>query len=123
MSLEVRGELKSLALICLTSASALACSGPGAQAAMDRASLVGAGCYLVSLVATLIAIIRARRLKTNLAKVGAAFAVLLLLAHPTIWLGVTSGDCGNSLLFVGPATALVHSAVAAFLLLKQRTVV
>ena len=115
----MRGELKSLALVCLTSASALACSGPGAQAAMDRASLVGVSCYVVSLVATVIAIIRARRLKTKLAKGGAAFAVLLLLAHPTIWLGVTSGDCGNSLLFLGPATALVHAAVAAFLLLKK----
>lgn len=114
----VRGELKSLALSCLTSASALACSGPGAQGAMDRASLVGVACYLVSLVASVVAIIRARRLKTKLARVGAAFAVLLLLAHPTIWLGVTSGDCGNALLFLGPTTALVHAAVAAFLQLK-----
>jgi hypothetical protein len=119
MSSGARGALKSLALICLTSASALACSGPEAQAAMDRASLVGAGCYLLSLVATVVAIIRARRFKTKLAKFGAAFAVLLLFAHPTIWLGVTSGDCGNTLLFVGPATALVHAAIAAFLLLKK----
>jgi hypothetical protein len=83
---------------------------------MARASFVGVACYLVSLVATVVATVRARRLKTRLAKVAAAFAVLLLLAHPTIWLGVTSGDCGQGLLVVGPVTTLMHLGIMVLLL-------
>ena len=95
----------------------LACSGPGAPDAMARASLVGVGCLLISFAATVFAIVRARRLAV---RAPALAAVLLLLFHPTVWLGVTSGDCGRMLLMVGPAVAVVHAGIAGFLMLRKR---
>lgn len=97
-----------------------ACSGPGAADAMARASFVGLACLLISFAATIVAIVRARRVGGRLARGGAVVAVLLLLIHPTVWLGVSSGDCGGGLLVAGPVFVVLHCGIAGFLMLWKR---
>jgi hypothetical protein len=83
---------------------------------MAQASLVGLACLALSFTGTIVAIVRARRLHR---RVPAVIAVVLLLFHPTVWLGVTSGDCGGTLLVVGPVFAVLHGGIAGLLMLAK----
>lgn len=48
-------------------------------------------------------------------------AVVPLLLHPTIWLGVRSGDCGNTLLLAAPITAVLRLGLLGFFLTRKPT--
>jgi len=97
----------------------LACSGLGAADAMATASLVGLVCLIVSFAATIGSVVQQRRIRQ--ARYVAIAAVVLLLLHPTIWLGVRSGDCGNTLLLAGPMTAVLHLGLLGFFLTRKPT--
>ena len=97
----------------------LACSGPGASDAMASASLIGLACLAVSFAATITSVVRARKVQLRLVKTAAVVAVILLLVHPTVWLGVSSGDCGNALRMVGPVFAALHLGILGFVLLRR----
>ena len=86
---------------------------------MATASVVGLACLVVSFGATIMSMVRARKLQTKVARSAAVVAVLLLLIHPTVWLGVSSGDCGQVLLIAGPVMASIHLMIAGFLMLKK----
>jgi hypothetical protein len=100
----------------LSSSLALACSGEGAGDVIRTSSLIGLAALLFSFAATIGSVVRARRLK---AKAPAIIAVVLLLIHPTVWLGVSSGDCGYTLRLAGPMVAALHAGVLGFLLIKK----
>lgn len=97
-----------------------ACSGPGASEAMARASFVGLACLLVTVLLTAAAIRAWLPLTGSLRKVAALVGLLLIPAHPTLWLGVSSGDCGQMLLVLAPVVTLVHGLAAAFLIAKGK---
>jgi hypothetical protein len=95
----------------------LACSGPGAGDAMATSGLIGLACLLVSFAATIFSVIRVRKLQ--LAKAAAVIAVVLLALHPTVWLGVSSGDCGYTLRMAGPIVAAIHLGLFGFFLTRK----
>ncbi len=115
-----RAGVRGAALVLVMSTAAVACSGEGASEAMARNSLVGLACLLISFAATLTAIWRTRKLGGALAKTLSVIAVLLLMAHPTIWLGVSSGDCGQGLLVTGPIVATLHCGILGLLMLGTK---
>ena len=94
----------------------LACSGPGAGDAMAVSGLIGLAALLVSFGATIFSVIRVRKLQV--AKAAAVIAVVLLALHPTVWLGVRSGDCGYTLRMAGPIVAALHLGVLGFVLTR-----
>ena len=57
--------------------------------------------------------------KLQLAKAAAIVAVVLLALHPTVWLGVSSGDCGYTLRYAAPIVAAIHIGVLGFLLTRK----
>ena len=115
-----RAGVRGAVALSTISSLAFACSGEGASAAMARASLVGLTCFVLSVTATIFSVTRARKLAMKMPKIAAAIAVLLVALHPTIWLGVTSGDCGQALLVAGPVFAVLHGGIAGSLMLAKR---
>ncbi|MDP1826266.1 MAG: hypothetical protein Q8L48_23565 [Archangium sp.] len=111
----MRGAL--LPILC--SSAALACSGPGAAAAMRQSTLVGWVCLLVSAALTVVAVIRRLPLRSSLSRVGAVVGVVVLLIHPGFWLSATIGDCGQSRLFLSPLATLLHAAVVGYAMLRK----
>jgi hypothetical protein len=95
----------------------LACSGPGAGDAMATSGLIGLAALIISFGATIFSVLRVRKLQV--AKAAAVIAVVMLALHPTVWLGVSSGDCGYTLRLAGPIVAALHLAVLGFLLTKK----
>jgi hypothetical protein len=83
-------------LFMLVSSVALACSGPGAAAVMERSTLIGWGCVFVSIGFTVALSARAFRSKSNLFRGAALIAILLCVIHPGIWTSAYIGDCGSS---------------------------
>jgi hypothetical protein len=43
----------------------------------------------------------------------------LLALHPTVWLGVSSGDCGYMMRYAALIVAALHAAVLGFLLTRS----
>jgi hypothetical protein len=85
---------------------AIACSGPGAMAVIERNEAWGwkwfIGAALAALFAVVFAIVKRRASKWLW--VTLVFCVL----HPAVWMGARSGDCGHMLRFMAiPATVLV----------------
>lgn len=119
-SLPMRNGARAVAPVLVMSTAALACSGEGAAEAMAQNSLLGLACLLMSFAATIVAVVLARKRGGALAKGLAVFAVLLLMAHPTIWLGVTSGDCGQSLRVTGPVVVALQCAIVGLLMLRRK---
>jgi hypothetical protein len=103
---------RALSLVSLNSSVTWACSGPGASGAIARASRVGLVCLLISFSATIASMVRGRALKRKVLPIA---AVVLLLIHPTMWLGVSSGDCGAALMYAGPVMAALHLGVLGLL--------
>lgn len=97
-----------------------ACSGPGAEAAIANSSLIGLASLVVTVLLTAAAIRAWLPLQTSLQRVAAVVGLLLIVAHPTTWLGVLSGDCGYALRYVGPGFTVLHGLAAAFLIAKRR---
>ena len=86
-----------------------ACSGPDAIQAMDRARWAGWGLWLLALLLVGAANVQARRLGVPIRAVAAGW--ILVMAHPGLWVPVTSGDCGlqrvqSSLVFTALAAAI-----------------
>ncbi|HCH65924.1 MAG TPA: hypothetical protein DFR83_24190 [Deltaproteobacteria bacterium] len=84
-----------------------ACSGPEAAAVMSRAKWTGWGLWGLTLVLVGAATLRARRLGVPMRAVSAGW--VLALAHPGLWIPVTSGDCG----LYRVKSAIVYTALAA----------
>jgi hypothetical protein len=83
-----------VAVLLAVPGAALACSGPGAAAAIERAELGGwrlaAGTLSLVGVATLLA----RRRGLGRGPVAAGW--VLVVVHPGLWLGARGGDCGQT---------------------------
>ena len=84
-----------------------ACSGPGATQAMDRAWWAGWGLWLLAVLLVGTANVQARRMGVPMRAVAAGW--ILVVAHPGLWIPVTSGDCGLQRVQSG----LVFTALAA----------
>ncbi len=128
-TLSMRSGLRGTFVCLFASGSAFACSGEVAPEAMRTASLIGPACLLISVAATAFSVVRSRRLLSLIAKregtvlrfhtTAAGAAILLLIFHPTFWLGVTSGDRGNALRVVGPVVAALHLGLAGFVMTRK----
>lgn len=128
-SLSARSRFKGPLISLLASGAALACSGEGAGRAIATSSLIGLACLAISIAATVFSVVRSRRLLTLVAKregtvvrfhtTAAGAAVVLLILHPTFWLGVTSGDCGYTLRLAGPIVAALHLGIAGFVMTRK----
>jgi hypothetical protein len=71
-----------------------ACSGPGAESAIQRATLLGVVGLVAQLGLALAASVMARRKGVVRHPVLAAWALVAM--HPGIWSSARSGDCGQT---------------------------
>ena len=97
--------------------AALACSGPGASALIDRNMLIG---YVG--VGVTVAVAVALSLVVGKSRVRNA-AIILALTHPGIWIGASSGDCGfmrRDATFLFGAMILVVIAIAIVQRVRRR---
>lgn len=98
----------------------LACSGVGAEAAIERSTLIGLISLLLTVMLTAAAIRAWLPLNTALQRVAAGVGLVTILAHPSVWLGVSGGDCGYALRYVGPGFTVLHGLAAVFLIARRR---
>lgn len=115
-SLRISGAAGSLvsAAVLLQPLTALACSGPRAQEAINDSFRIG----LISLGLTVgwfLAALLVPPLRRRVGKKGLLLLAGTCVVHPAFWLGTLSGDCGYtlrwaSLLFL-PLLALVLGAL------------
>ena len=98
---------------------AIACSGPGAMAVIERNEAWGWKWFIVAALAALGAVVFAivKRRASRWLWVTLVFVVL----HPAVWMGARHGDCGHMLFFMAiPATILVACfALIAVLRIKR----
>jgi hypothetical protein len=88
---------------------------------MLRATLVGWASLAISLgaVFTIASVVKTPR-QPGVVKLVLGAAGLLLLVHPGIWLGTTSGDCGMVRFVASIGFALTHVALAVPAVLLSR---
>ncbi len=101
-------------LVAAWPAAALACSGPGAPAAIARADRIGWA--LLAGTALLVAATHfaARRPPST------RRLIVALLVHPGWWLGARGGDCGRMRVAASIAATVLFVLAAAFLLWRAR---
>ncbi len=98
-------------LVVASSSAALACSGEGARELMFRSTLAGWAGLALSVAATLVSVRLSRQRSGAWRKAATVLSVGLVLVHPGLWVGVTSGDCGATRLLLAPLVALIHLAI------------
>lgn len=89
---------------------AVACSGPGAAANIETATIVGWASFALSvaLAGTVSVALRTRRTrKAAAALVSVLFT--LTLAHPGLWVSANSGDCGSLRLMLSVVVAVLEA--------------
>ena len=96
--------MKRAALAALMPSIALACSGPGAGELIERATLVGFGTLVLSIIFT---ILIWQRHRPRVLRVAATLCVI----HPGIWISATSGDCGITRTYASVAMVMLHFAL------------
>lgn len=83
-----------VAIVVMVPVPALACSGPGAMAAIEAAER--RGWMLFAITAAIVGL--AAGFAISRKRKGTAISMLpLLLLHPAIWFGARHGDCGHLL--------------------------
>lgn len=90
----------------------LACSGPGAAAAIFQAELTALGGLVLALALWSAGGLRRRR--AGRAWGAVARGVLPVALHPMIWLSARSGDCGRTLTAASVAMAVISLTWAAW---------
>lgn len=99
-------------LAALLSAPALACSGPEASDAIALSSLIGLGCAIGSIVATVMLFLRTRgAAASGLLNAGRILAVVFLALHPLWTIGTLSGDCGYLVRYSAPLVLVLHVGI------------
>lgn len=88
------------------SSMALACSGPGAEAAMRRAEVWGWGLWGVCLLLAVGATVRGPGRRWVRASTSMVFVAL----HPGLWVSARQGDCGSLRLALSVAVTVAFAA-------------
>ncbi|MFO0598074.1 MAG: hypothetical protein U0228_22420 [Myxococcaceae bacterium] len=99
------------ALAALVAAPAWACSGPGAEEAIVRATVLGWGCGLASLVLTSLIYFFTRGPATHRpkgAQLARRLAAVFVVIHPGWWISALSGDCGRSRTMFSIVAVVAH---------------
>lgn len=100
---------------------ARACSGPGAQDAIQLSGLVALGSLALTLLCFLAALLvpPVRRL-VGWRGVGALFVACIF--HPGVWLSTLSGDCGYTARWASIAFLPILAGLVTLLYFRQRKV-
>lgn len=100
-------------------AVARACSGPGAQDAIQVSGLIALGSMALTLLCFLAALlVPPVRRKVGWRGVGALFVACIF--HPGVWLSTLSGDCGYTARFASIAFLPILAGLVALLYFRQR---
>ena len=102
----------------------IACSGPGAADAIATSSLIGLGCAIGSIAATVMLFVRTRGAPASgLLNAGRILAVVFLALHPLWTIGTVAGDCGYMVRYSAPIVLLLHVGIllAAWRVKRQET--
>lgn len=102
---------------------ALGCSGPEAQASIDRARSVGWASFLLSCAALLLMGLRLRRvgMPRRLAAPAVGWLIALAAAHPALWISPSAGDCGSWRLGGSVTVTLLEAVVVGLAVWRPRT--
>lgn len=97
---------------------AVACSGPGAAASIETATIVGWASFALSvaLAAAMLAVVLQTRRSRTAAVAVVGVLLTMTLAHPGLWASATSGDCGAWRLVLSVTVAALEAVAVGLVL-------